>query len=255
MILRLIMVFFMVVIFLTCGVPAYGADNDLNIGALIWRDTAFVVPNNTPIWVEFSDIIYDTDDMASIEDNCIYITEPGVYLVVANVYWRGTSAQVGRRVLALNKNGTTDIGYADDYLPVALQRMCQVICITAEFEEGDYLKTYVYQNSGAATALDTAQYYTPTLSVQRVGMGDNMNVTIDFPVILSSLLVCLFILLFLIFANIFYKKMWLDFPIFFLSLGVIYLYFISGYSGFAYFMVVFIFVAGYHLLMLSKMRR
>lgn len=59
----------------------------------------------------------------------------------------------------------------------------------------------------------------------------------------------------LLIANIFYKKMYLDFCLFLLPLGISYQYFVYGYPAFTYVNIVMLLISGFHLIQLSKMRK
>lgn len=70
-----------------------------------------------------------------------------------------------------------------------------------------------------------------------------------------ALIFCSILLAFLITANIFIKKKYLNFAVFWLGIGVIVLYFQAGYTGFIFIEVALLIVSGYNLVKIAEVKK
>jgi hypothetical protein len=147
------------------------------IGAVAYNSAAQAIPTATTTALTMDSEESDTDGFHSTGSNTARMTIPtglgGRYIVTAGTYFAGNAT--GQRILALRKNGTTDIRGSLSRIPTshATNGSGMNVSRVVDLVAGDYVEAVVYQDSGGNldagfASTNTAQSY---IGIARLDSG------------------------------------------------------------------------------------
>lgn len=145
--------------------PVWASATSAAVGARVTRSTAQTITSGSETAIQFTSEDFDTDGFHDNSSNNTRITIPanlgGKYIIVANSNF--ASNPTNRRTLILKKNGSsfaqTEWGNANNNTPYMNLTAIDVLLA------GDYVETFVFQNSGSDVNVDTYL----SMSVLRIG--------------------------------------------------------------------------------------
>ncbi len=136
--------------------------------AHVYNSNDISIPNALVTRLSFDAERYDTDNIHSTETNTSRLTIPrdGKYLIVGNVCFANGAS--GARDLKIVLNGTTIIGYLDNYNPTNSYVDVALSTVQA-LSTNDYVELMVYQTSGAALNVRAITQYSPEFMLHWLG--------------------------------------------------------------------------------------
>lgn len=137
-----------------------------------FRSTAQSIANNT-----FTAVVFDTTHYSNHADfigaatAVIYVPEDGIYTGKGQVQFAANAtgiraAYVGHFDSAGNSLGIQ--GYASISATSAGNTIIQADLLPTEMRKGEYIRLYVYQNSGGALNIEAVSPYAPVLTFEKV---------------------------------------------------------------------------------------
>lgn len=141
-------------------------------GARAYSTVDVSIPNATWFSIPFNTTSFDDNFFFDANNNTrLYVKTPGLYSIMGSVKWtgNGTGVRSLRIARVAKSNGQlTEIAW-DTVKPTDASQQANQVHTHYWLAEGDYVELDAYQNSGAALSVLYAPFYSPVLSLARVG--------------------------------------------------------------------------------------
>jgi len=146
----------------------------------LFHSVNFTAPNGFSN-IPFDTEVYDTDNMHAPGGSGITIRTPGLYYVWARQYWTVTAAGTSRELFVQDSYGNRIL---DHYIPPSTpQSHFNFGWAVRQYNAGDALQHYAYQDSGANQTITTNSPHSPQFGAVLIGgMSPPQNPTLPVPI-------------------------------------------------------------------------
>ena len=132
----------------------------------VYRTADNGISDSTTTALTFTHVDYDTDSMFSATDTKVNIKTAGIYSLYGNVRWESNTT--GRRIIAIRKNGSTNLGLVELGPQTSGHILTMQIVAQQSLAAGDYVELTVFQTSGGTLDVDAVSAYSPIFALHWV---------------------------------------------------------------------------------------
>ncbi len=132
----------------------------------VYRTADNGISDSTTTALTFTHVDYDTDSMFSATDTKVNIKTAGIYSLYGNVRWESNTT--GRRFIAIRKNGSTNLGFAEYGPQTSGHLLVMPVVAQQSLAAGDYVELTVFQASGGELDVDASAGSSPIFALHWV---------------------------------------------------------------------------------------
>jgi len=140
-----------------------------NMGVRVYRNSNQSIPTNTYTPISFTNALYDPQSLFSLSTPTrLTVILAGVYLITGHCQWSSTQAV---RVAQLRLNGITPIASQSAVNSGLSVSATLSVSTLYALDVGDYVELLAYHEAGGNLNVLNADYLSPHLAIQWVGVA------------------------------------------------------------------------------------